>query len=246
MWVEDTDERITREALEQTTARLFPAGTVLLAMYGSIGTCSIASVPLSTNQAILGCECGERVEPTYLWFWFQSIRSHLTGLGRGGTQANVNAEIVRNLMVPLPPLAEQRRIAARLTEQFATVERARKAAEARLAATRHLESAELERSFLGITPLAADRVRDNPPSGWQWRKLTDVARLESGHTPSRYHPEWWGGSVPWIALPDIRALDGKVAYDTIEHTNEAGIANSSARICRQARWCCREPHRWGL
>jgi type I restriction enzyme S subunit len=60
--------------------------------------------------------------------------------------------------------------------------------------------------------------------------LQTVARLESGHTPSRYHPEYWGGTIPWLALPDIRALDGKVAMETAEYTNELGIANSAARV----------------
>lgn len=60
--------------------------------------------------------------------------------------------------------------------------------------------------------------------------MTDLARLESGHTPSRKRPEWWGGEIPWIALPDIRALDGRVALETAERTNPLGIANSSARI----------------
>lgn len=61
-------------------------------------------------------------------------------------------------------------------------------------------------------------------------KLTNVARLESGHTPSRKRSEWWGGDIPWIALPDIRALDGKVATETSEYTNGLGLANSSARL----------------
>jgi type I restriction enzyme S subunit len=60
--------------------------------------------------------------------------------------------------------------------------------------------------------------------------LTDLARLESGHTPSRSRPDWWGGDIPWIALPDIRALDGKVAMTTVENTNADGIANSAARV----------------
>ncbi len=74
-------------------------------------------------------------------------------------------------------------------------------------------------------------VPANPaPSNWTWRRLTDLAKLESGHTPSRKRPEWWGGDIPWIALPDIRALDGRVAMETKEQTNAEGIANSSARI----------------
>jgi len=134
------------------------------------------------------------------------------------------------LDVPLPPIAEQQRMAAILREQIAAVERARGAAEAQLAAEGVLERAVLRRAFHDIVPLAIGHDRAKEPKGWCWAQLSDVARLESGHTPSRGRPEWWGGDIPWIALPDIRNLDGKVAYDTLEHTNEQGIANSSARV----------------
>lgn len=79
-------------------------------------------------------------------------------------------------------------------------------------------------------PLSIEANPGPAPEGWRWRLLSEVARLESGHTPSRERPDWWGGDIPWIALPDIRALDGRIAMETIEHTNEAGIANSSARV----------------
>jgi len=82
----------------------------------------------------------------------------------------------------------------------------------------------------GITPLSVGDRRAVPPRSWTWRTLTSCARLESGHTPSRYHPEWWGGQIPWISLTDIRGIDGKVAQETREYTNEAGIANSAARV----------------
>lgn len=110
------------------------------------------------------------------------------------------------------------------------MERARAAAEARLRAAQALAHAYLCKAFHDMIPLSVDSIKDAPPNGWVWKRLTSLARLESGHTPSRYHPEWWGGSIPWIALPDIRELDGKVAQETREYTNEAGIANSSARI----------------
>lgn len=68
------------------------------------------------------------------------------------------------------------------------------------------------------------------PDGWRWVALSEVARLESGHTPSRKHPEWWGGDVPWIGIRDATGNHGKVIFETNEYTNEDGIANSSARI----------------
>lgn len=88
----------------------------------------------------------------------------------------------------------------------------------------------LLRSALGDTPPIMAGRYPSSIAGWTVRPLLDLARLESGHTPSRRHPEWWGGDVPWLALPDIRKLHGKVAHETIEHTNDAGLANSSARL----------------
>jgi type I restriction enzyme S subunit len=148
----------------------------------------------------------------------------------GSRMLRADMDELMRLEIPLPPLAEQKRIAGILKEQMAAVERALASAEAQLQAAENLTPAYFREAFHTITPLAAGVERDNPPSGWKWRKLTDIARLESGHTPSRYHPEWWGGKIPWLALPDIRALDGKVAHETLEYTNENGIANSSARI----------------
>ncbi len=72
---------------------------------------------------------------------------------------------------------------------------------------------------------------DTPlPKGWRWTALSDVARLETGHTPSRRHPEYWGGDVPWIGIKDATENHGRMIEDTYQHTNELGIANSSARI----------------
>jgi len=82
----------------------------------------------------------------------------------------------------------------------------------------------------GFVPLSINPTNNPAPKGWIWKLLTSIARLESGHTPSRYHPEWWNGDIPWIALPDIRALDGKVAHETTEYINQDGIENSSARL----------------
>ncbi|WP_169579896.1 restriction endonuclease subunit S [Rubritepida flocculans] len=76
-----------------------------------------------------------------------------------------------------------------------------------------------------------------PPPGWSWHKLTDVARLESGHTPSRSRPDWWGGDVSWISLTEIRALDGQWVESTQLRTNAAGIANSAARILPRGTVC---------
>lgn len=88
-------------------------------------------------------------------------------------------------------------------------------------------------------PFSADPMVPSEPTrpGWRWHRLTAIARLATGHTPSRRSPEYWNGDIPWLQLPDIRALDGSVALETLEHTNELGIKNSAAVLLPQGTVC---------
>ncbi len=75
------------------------------------------------------------------------------------------------------------------------------------------------------------------PEDWRWTKLTDVARLESGHTPSRKEPDYWDGGVPWIGIKDATQNHGRVIPDTLQHVSDLGIANSSARMLPEHTVC---------
>lgn len=75
------------------------------------------------------------------------------------------------------------------------------------------------------------------PDGWAWRKLTDLARLESGHTPSRKRPEYWDGGVPWIGIKDATGNHGRVLDDTLQHVSQLGIEKSSARVLPEHTVC---------
>src|SRR5262245_32869428 len=88
-----------------------------------------------------------------------------------------------------------------------------------------------------LVPIAVPPVPQAAPEGWIWMKLGEVARLESGHTPSRLRSDWWGGDVSWLSLTEIRAFDGKWVNETKIKTNEAGIANSAARILPRGTVC---------
>lgn len=76
-----------------------------------------------------------------------------------------------------------------------------------------------------------------PPNGWQWQLLTKLARLETGHTPSRKHPEYWDGDIPWIGIRDATGNHGRVIYDTEQHVTQAGLDNSSARLLPENTVC---------
>jgi len=81
------------------------------------------------------------------------------------------------------------------------------------------------------------RTWEERGAGWEWRELSDVGRRESGETAGRSRADWWGGDVSWLSLTEIRALDGQWVESTQLRTNEAGIANSAARILPRGTVC---------
>lgn len=87
-----------------------------------------------------------------------------------------------------------------------------------------------DRIIMGEYALAVGMPLTKAPAGWTWTKLTDVSRLESGHTPSRRFPEYWGGAVPWLGIKDAREFHGEAIHQTREYTNQLGLENSSARL----------------
>lgn len=89
----------------------------------------------------------------------------------------------------------------------------------------------------GLCALSLGETERKLPVGWLCVPLVRIARLESGHTPSRSHPEWWGGDVPWVGVVDARIHDGGIIDETLQHTNELGLANSSARLLPAGTVC---------
>jgi type I restriction enzyme S subunit len=82
-------------------------------------------------------------------------------------------------------------------------------------------------------PWPLGRVADHVtqmPAGWRLVQLARFAKLESGHTPSRKHPEYWGGEVGWLSLADSAELRNLTVSQTVETITQAGLANSSARV----------------
>lgn len=68
------------------------------------------------------------------------------------------------------------------------------------------------------------------PEDWEVVLLDSVAKRGSGHTPSKAHPEYWGGEIKWVSLQDSDRLDRLYIYDTAAQITPAGLANSSATM----------------
>ena len=75
------------------------------------------------------------------------------------------------------------------------------------------------------------------PIGWHWIELNSIATMATGHTPSRRHPEYWGGEIKWIRAADARKCDGSIINDTKETINQLGIDNSAAVVLPKNTVC---------
>lgn len=123
-FIKEVPEFITELALEKTSVRLNPVGSVLMAMYGAtIGKLGILEIPVTTNQACCACIPYAGMYNKYLFYYLMSMRQTYIGMAEGGAQPNISKEKIVNSILPLPPLEEQHRIVAKLEEILPLCER---------------------------------------------------------------------------------------------------------------------------
>lgn len=117
-FVSSTTEHITEEGLNNSSTKIFPKGTILFTIFASIGKVGVLNIDACTNQAIAGITPVEEIEHKFLTYSLIELSEILKNEGKGIAQKNINLTILKDLNVPLPPLAEQQRIVAKLDELF--------------------------------------------------------------------------------------------------------------------------------
>lgn len=115
--VSEACEFITEKALNECSIRYNRVGDVLIAMYGAtIGKLAIAGIELTTNQACCACTCHNGVYNKYLFYFLMSQKNVFEKKAEGGAQPNISREKIVKTLFPLPPLAEQKAIVAKIEE----------------------------------------------------------------------------------------------------------------------------------
>jgi len=271
--IEVGTEFITEAGLQNSTAKLCEPGAVVVVVRSGVlkHTLPVAVLrrPAAINQDLKCFDSGSKDLNRWLALALKASTHLILAENREGTTVqSVKSETLREFELPLPPLAEQRRIVAKLEELLGKVSSSQQrlsrvpgllkrfrqsvlaaACSGRLTADWREQNPDAipatpsvqpgkssqaarasDECILGDSGLSVGDCGQDAPAKWTWTKLTDVARLESGHTPSRTHPEYWDGPIAWVGIKDARNHNGLVIKDTIQHVTELGLANSAARL----------------
>jgi len=99
----ETEEKISEEAIKNSSAKIFPKGTLLIALYGAtIGKLAFLGVDAATNQAVCGIYKNENIDSNYLFNLLFYKKPSLVKQGIGGAQPNISQGILKNLEIPIP------------------------------------------------------------------------------------------------------------------------------------------------
>lgn len=112
----DSEEKLTQLGLKKSSAKIFPIGTVLVAMYGAtIGRVALLGIDAATNQACAAAiPIAEQVTSRYLFYLLQAEKTALVKKGQGGAQPNISQGLIKEHQILLPPLQEQQEIVRRV------------------------------------------------------------------------------------------------------------------------------------
>lgn len=112
-YVDKTEECITKLGLKNSSAKIFPSGTILYTIFATLGETCVLNIDATTNQAIAGIAIKDNnIISDYLYYYLLSRKNSVQTMGRGVAQNNINLKMLKDFEIPLPPLNEQRRIAA--------------------------------------------------------------------------------------------------------------------------------------
>lgn len=181
----DTEEKISEEAIINSSAKVFPKGTLLIALYGAtIGKLAFLGVEAATNQAICGIYKNENISSYYLYYYLFFSKPQLLKQSIGGAQPNISQGILKDLDVPFPPLSEQQEIVAKIEELLSELDQGKKQLETARQQLKVYRQAVLKWAFEG--KFTNPEIKEGElPEDWKLKKLGEVAKFIDyrGKTP---------------------------------------------------------------
>lgn len=210
-YIFNSEEKITELGLKNSSAKLYPINTVIIAMYGAtIGKVGILSIEATTNQA---CACAivyKNILFKYVFHYLIYQKEAFINKSKGGAQPNLSQEIIKKHEIPLPPIKEQQRIVNRIESLFAKIDRAKELIENTLAQFEQNKMAILHKAFIGELTAKWRTENNIDLSSWKDVIMQDICeKIVCGKTPTGYISKT--GEIPYLKVYNI--VDNKIDFN---------------------------------
>ena len=192
-YIHTTPRKLTRAGLDSCSATILPADSVLFSSRAPIGHVAINTVRMCTNQGFKSfIPDSKKVLAKFLYYWLKFNRKQLENLGNGATFKELSKAIVSQVQILLPPIDEQRRIAAVLDKAEA------------LRAKRRQAISKLDILLHSVfLDMFGDPVTN--PKRFPIKPIQEFGSVITGNTPSRSNPEFFGKEIEWIKSDNINS-----------------------------------------
>lgn len=200
-----TEKTITDSGLNNSSAKWIVPNTVTVAMYGATaGKSCIVKVPMTTNQACCNLTINDEVaDYEFVYYSLKNDYTTLASLANGGAQQNLNAQIIKDYVLQMPSLADQRRIASILSSLDRKIELNNKIN----ADLEEMAQAIFKNWFVDFEPFKNGKFVDSElgmiPEGWKVGRLTEIASYMNGLAMQKFPPENNEDSLPVLKIKEL-------------------------------------------
>lgn len=219
--IEETEEHITKEAMSASSAKMLPKGTVAMAMYGAtVGKLAILGKAMTCNQAVCAMVVDEKkAEHRFLFYSLLHNREAIINLAVGSAQQNLSGQVIKNVRLPFPNLAEQRRIAGVLgaLDDLIEMNRTLSGDLQDLALTRYAQLAADVGAMRRLGDLAVVNARQTKPIDGGTLTYLDIASVNDRSID-------WPTAIPWRDAPSRArrlAMSGSTIWSTVRPNRRA-------------------------
>jgi len=199
--------------------KIVEAGDILISVRAPVGALNIAKEKSCIGRGLAGLRAKKELGQVFLFRYLQLKEKEIASLGTGSTFTAISKKHLENLQISLPPIAEQKKIVARLESVLGKIKEAKKLREEAESAAESLLPAELHKIF-----------EEGKKKGWEEKELGDetILKMTSGGTPSRANRDFYNGSIVWLKSGELE--DNTNVIDSEEKISEDAIKESSAKI----------------
>lgn len=247
-FISTTSNFITQKGYDNSSAKLFPPRTVLLAMYGATaGKASLLEFEACTNQAICAIMPNQDVLlPRFLKYKLDTMYNYLVGLSTGSARDNLSQDAIKALELCIPPLSEQKKIASILSaldDKIALNKKMNQKLERM--AKRLYDYWFVQYDFpnknghpyktTGGPMTYNPTLKREIPVGWEVNVVGNVCETVLGGTPSTENERFWNGNIPWLNSGEVAEFpilnaEKSITEDAVKNSATAYLPAGSVTL----------------